>query len=57
MKNKYIKKLLLCAMSMSITLSVSAKVNNTTDGTNSMDMMGQQMEMTIKSSTVTTVNF
>ena len=30
MKNKYIKKLLLCAMSMSITLSVSAKVNNTT---------------------------
>jgi len=33
------------------------KITNTTDGTNSMDMMGQQMEMTVKSNTVTTVNF
>ena len=30
MKNKHIKKLLLCAMTMSITLSVSARVNDTT---------------------------
>lgn len=44
-------------MLVNINLGLVTKVNNTTDGTNSMDMMGQQMEMTIKSSTVTTLNF
>jgi hypothetical protein len=42
---------------VNINLGLVTKVSSTTDGTNSMDMMGQQMELTIKSSLVTTFNF
>jgi hypothetical protein len=42
---------------VNINLGLVTKNNNTTDGTNAMDMMGQQMEMNIKANTVTTVNF
>ncbi|MCX6294238.1 MAG: DUF6263 family protein [Sphingobacteriales bacterium] len=52
MNNKIAEQMLV-----NVNVGLVTKVNNTTDGTNSMDMMGQQMEMTIKSSTVTTVNF
>ena len=52
MNNKIAEQMLV-----NVSLGLVTKVNNSTDGTNSMDMMGQQMEMTIKTSTVTTVNF
>ena len=52
MNNKIAEQMLV-----NINVGLVTKTTNTTDGTNSMDMMGQQMEMTIKSSTVTTVNF
>lgn len=52
MNNKFTEQILV-----NVNLGLVTKTTNTTDGTNSMDMMGQQMEMTIKSSTVTTVNF
>jgi hypothetical protein len=52
MNNKIAEQMLV-----NVNLGLVTKTTNTTDGSNSMDMMGQQMEMTIKSSTVTTVNF
>jgi len=52
MNNKFTEQILV-----NTNVGLVTKANNTTDGTNSMDMMGQQMEMTVKSSTVTTVNF
>lgn len=52
MNNKIAEQMLV-----NINLGLVTKTTNTTDGSNSMDMMGKQMEMTIKSSTVTTVNF
>ncbi len=52
MNNKFTEQILV-----NINVGLVTKANNATDGTNSMDMMGQQMEMTVKSSTVTTVNF
>jgi hypothetical protein len=52
MNNKITEQMLV-----NINLGLVTKNNNTTDGTNSMDMMGQQMEMNIKANTVTTVNF
>jgi hypothetical protein len=42
---------------VNINVGLVTKNNNTTDGTNSMDMGGNQMEMNIKANTVTTVNF
>jgi hypothetical protein len=52
MNNKFTEQILV-----NTNVGLVTKNTNTTNGTNSMDMMGQQMEMTIKSSTVTTVNF
>jgi hypothetical protein len=52
MNNKFTEQILV-----NTNVGLVTKTNNTTEGTNSMDMMGQQMEMTVKSNTVTTVNF
>jgi hypothetical protein len=52
LNNKFTEQILV-----NVNVGLVTKTTNTTDGSNSMDMMGQQMEMTIKSSTVTTVNF
>jgi hypothetical protein len=52
MNNKITEQMLV-----NINLGLVTKNNNTTDGTNSMDMGGNQMEMNIKANTVTTVNF
>jgi len=52
MNNKITEQILV-----NINLGLVTKNNNTTDGTNAMDMGGNQMEMNIKANTVTTVNF
>jgi hypothetical protein len=52
MNNKITEQMLV-----NVNVGLVTKTTNTTDGTNSMDMGGNQMEMTIKSNTVTTVNF
>ena len=52
MNNKITEQILV-----NVNLGLVTKNTNTTDGTNAMDMMGQQMEMNIKANTVTTVNF